>query len=165
MVNSSWLKFGILLGCTVGCTVVMTVLTIKTGIEAVDPIYAKIVKEHAVVLQHIKSSPSLLNNIRNLPLDLSSVYKIVTLHAEYKLGYDDAKLLVQYAQLTKYDIPGVLHLDSKFLLNEEVFTPDLLSFLDKNGIEVNDQVVRDLLPSPPTTTQVSQVPPSAPNIP
>ena len=144
---NSYLKFAIL-SCT---TIIITFFTYKAGIEVSDPIYAKIVKEHFRVLEHIKSSFSLLESVKNVTLNKSSMVKMLTLHSEYQLGYEDARLLAQYSQLTQYDIPGVIHLTANEIEREGIFSQEFFEVFQKSGIEVDSKLIRDLMPSPPKT--------------
>jgi RNA polymerase-interacting CarD/CdnL/TRCF family regulator len=75
--------------------------------------------------------------------------KMITLHSEYQLGYEDARLLAQYSQLIQYDIPGVIHLTANEC--ENIFSKEFFEVFEKSGIEVDAKVIRDLMPSPPKT--------------
>jgi hypothetical protein len=144
-VMNSYLKFVILSGTFF----ITAFFTYKAGVEVSDPIYAKIVKEHFRVLEHIKSSFSLLKSVKSVTLNTSSMLKMITLHSEYQLGYEDARLLAQYSQLTQYDIPGVIHLTANEC--ENIFSKEFFEVFEKSGIEVDTKVIRDLMPSPPKT--------------
>lgn len=76
---------------------------------------------------------------------------MITLHGECQLGYEDARLLAQYSQLTQYDIPGVIHLSANEIEREGIFSKEFFEVFEKNGIEVDSKVIRDLMPSPPKT--------------
>ena len=144
---NSYLKFAILSSAFF----IITFFTYKAGIEVSDPIYAKIVKEHSRVLEHIKSSFSLLESVKSVTLNSSSMLKMITLHSEYQLGYEDARLLAQYSQLTQYDIPGVIHLTANEIEREGIFSKEFFEVFQKSGIEVDAKLIRDLMPSPPKT--------------